>query len=338
MKSLAISSKKHPFSDINLQRPAAYSSYESLDIPFSSQEPYILTRKLGRGKYSEVFEGLNITNKQSCAIKILKPVRQMKINREIKILQTLYGGPNIIKLLDVTKDPATKIPSLIFEYCEAKDHKLLFPQLNDFDLRTYIREVLIALEFSHSMGIMHRDIKPHNVLFSDSFEKSSTISPKSLKLIDWGLADFYFPNKEYNVRVASRYYKSPELLVEYGYYDYSLDIWSLGTVFAGALFGKEPFFQGNDNADQLLKIVKTLGSEELEEYLEKYHIVSEFSAENERKFAKKPWKSFVNEENQRLVNAPALDLLDKMLRFDHRERITAKEALEHEYFEPLKKK
>lgn len=52
-------------------------------------------------------------------------------------------------------------------------------------------------------------------------------------MIDWGLAEFYFPGKEYNVRVASRYFKGPELLLNYEYYDYSLDIWSVGCTFAG---------------------------------------------------------------------------------------------------------
>jgi len=56
---------------------------------------------------------------------------------------------------------------------------------------------------------------------------------RELRLIDWGLAEFYFPDKDYNVRVASRYFKGPELLVDYVYYDYSLDIWSLGCMFAG---------------------------------------------------------------------------------------------------------
>ena len=75
------------------------------------------------------------------------------------------------------------------------------------------------------MGIMHRDVKPHNVMIDH--EK------KELRLIDWGLAEFYFPNKDYNVRVASRYFKGPELLVDLQYYDYSLDIWSLGCMMAG---------------------------------------------------------------------------------------------------------
>lgn len=59
---------------------------------------------------------------------------------------------------------------------------------------------------------------------------------KELRLIDWGLAEFYFPNRELNVRVASRYYKGPELLVDYQLYDYSLDIWSVGCMFASLIF------------------------------------------------------------------------------------------------------
>lgn len=79
---------------------------------------------LGRGKYSEVFEGINITNYQKCVIKVLKPVKKKKIKREIKILQNLAGGPNIVALLDVVRDPQVRYIShrerLLFVLIENK--------------------------------------------------------------------------------------------------------------------------------------------------------------------------------------------------------------------------
>lgn len=174
---------------------------------------------------------------------------------------------------------------------------MLYPTLSDLDIRYYIFELLKALEFCHSNGVMHRDVKPHNVMIDH--EK------RQLRLIDWGLAEFYHPGREYNVRVASRYFKGPELLVDFqvracvragdwfGFsggewglglrsgtarpssvnrppsslptrlythpesparaqeYDYSLDMWSLGCMFAGMIFRKEPFFHGHNNYDQV---------------------------------------------------------------------------------------
>ena len=72
---------------------------------------------------------------------------------------------------------------------------------------------------------------------------------RSVKVADWGLADFYTPHKVFNVRVASRYFKGPELLVGMQKYDYQLDIWSVGCMLAGMALAKEPFFKGADNRD-----------------------------------------------------------------------------------------
>jgi len=86
---------------------------------------------------------------------------------------------------------------------------------------------------------MHRDVKPHNVMIDHEKKQVRQImlrrpfkADEQLRLIDWGLAEFYHPGTEYNVRVASRYFKGPELLVDFQEYDYSLDMWSLGCMFA----------------------------------------------------------------------------------------------------------
>ena len=162
--------------------------------------------------------------------------------------------------------------------------KRLSPDLTDNDVRIYIYKILEALEFAHSHGIMHRDVKPLNIVINNE--------TKDLRLIDWGLADFYFPDKEYNVRVASRYYKGPELLVDDRLYHYSLDIWSLGCTMAGMIFKIDTFFKGSDNFDQLIKIMRVLGEDELHDYVHKYDLKIPKEVKKlmkNQEFEKQPW-------------------------------------------------
>eukprot|EP01015_Nassula_variabilis_P027417 TRINITY_DN5612_c0_g1_i8.p1 TRINITY_DN5612_c0_g1~~TRINITY_DN5612_c0_g1_i8.p1 ORF type:complete len:179 (-),score=19.15 TRINITY_DN5612_c0_g1_i8:63-599(-) len=170
-------------------------------------------------------------------------------------------------------------------------------------------EILKGLDFCHSMGIMHRDIKPHNVMIDHA--------EKKLRIIDWGLAEFYLPSTEYNVRVASRYFKGPELLLDYQTYDYSLDMWSLGCMLAGMIFQKEPFFQGSDNYDQLEKINKVLGTQDLIAYVKRYNMEMDSNYEDVlMSHSKKPWTSFITKENKHLCSEEAIDFLSKLLVYD----------------------
>lgn len=185
-----------------------------------------------------------------------------------------------------------------------------------------------------------------------------------------------------------RYFKGPELLVDYREYDYSLDMWSLGAMFAGMviqpsrnplvvqcipngkcragdavppesichlaadfpesafltqfsvslqIFRKEPFFHGHDNYDQLVKIAKVLGTDELYAYLDKYDVQLDRHYDGILgRHTRKSWHSFVTRDNQHLVSPEALDFLDQCLRYDHKTRITPKDALQHAYFAPVK--
>ena len=140
------------------------------------------------------------------------------------------GCPQIVNLLDWVADPDTKTPSLILEFVDNTDFRTVI-EAEDFSLnciKRYIYSILQGLDYAHQRGIIHRDIKPGNVLFLPE--------TKTVKIVDWGLADIYEPGKRFNVRVASRYFKGPELLVDNHYYDYQLDIWSTGCMLAGMMF------------------------------------------------------------------------------------------------------
>jgi casein kinase II subunit alpha len=246
---------------------------------------------------------------------VLKPVKKKKIKREIKILQNLAGGPNIVALLDVVRDPLSKIPSLVTEYVNNIDFKVLYPRFSDMDVRFYMLELLkvpiiafssryisnsdrlwisvipkasCTVTWSHTTSWLTTNGARYNFSHPAKFLPYDQCALQ-LRLIDWGLAEFYHPRTQYNVRVASRYFKGPELLVDFQEYDYSLDMWSFGCMFASMvrgplsgvlilpiyelqIFRKEPFFHGHDNYDQLVKITKVLGTDELYAYLEKYDI------------------------------------------------------------------
>ncbi|GMM37752.1 casein kinase 2 catalytic subunit [Saccharomycopsis crataegensis] len=314
------------YADACTKRPKEYWDYAKHTINWNDVSSYEIIQKVGRGRYSEVFIGTNIVNSSLCVIKVLKPVKIKKIYREIKVIQNLTGGPNIIGLYDVVHDPKLKIPALVFEYVKNVEFRTLYPTLTIPDLQFYFTQLLIALDYSHSMGIIHRDVKPQNVMIDPVQRK--------LRLIDWGLAEFYYPGMNFNVRVASRYHKGPELLVNLQQYDYSLDLWSVGAMLAAIIFKKEHFFIGSSNTDQLVVISKVLGTQDLKAYLNKYKL--DLPREYDGligDFPRKPWKSFINNSNRQFATPEAISLIDKLLRYDHQERLTAKEALAHPFFE-----
>ena len=177
---------------------------------------------------------------------------------------------------------------------------------------------------------MHRDIKSGNIVINSI--------TKELNVIDWGLSEYYIENYKYCTRVGTRYYKAPELLLDYKKYDYAIDLWSVGCLFGGLLFQKEFLFKGDDLNDQLIKVVEVFGFQEVENYLNKYKNetkINQKSLNKIKNFTKKEWKSFINSNNKYLINDEALDLLDKLLKFDQEERINAKDALKHPYFKDL---
>eukprot|EP00300_Choanocystis_sp_HF-7_P039667 c5982_g1_i1.p1 GENE.c5982_g1_i1~~c5982_g1_i1.p1 ORF type:complete len:379 (+),score=64.79 c5982_g1_i1:239-1375(+) len=326
----AIIGRARVFADASVKKPAEWFDWEGLRIPWGPTDPYELVAKIGRGHFGEVFEAVDTARSRRVVAKVLKPVRDDVIQREVKFLYNMRDGPNIVKLLDTVCDPVTMQKSLIFEYVRNPDFKELYLTFSDADTRYYMFQLLRALHFTHSNGVIHRDVKPHNVL----------IDPKRrvLRLIDWGLAAYYYPQRPFTKFPGTRVFKAPELLLQYELYDYSADMWSFGCLLGGIMFQRHPLFRGRkENLNVLQEIVKIMGSEDLLAYIERYKISVPTALRKKLKGrARVPFTDFINSKNKSLATDDGLSLLSGLLCYDHERRLTVVEAMAHPYFDSVR--
>jgi casein kinase II subunit alpha len=315
------------YRDVNTVRGTEWYDCEHWDLPRSPPDEYEIADWIGTGKYSDVFTGYK--GNEMVALKVMKPVRPLKYNREAKILMNLRDGPNIVKLIKIVENPESAQLTFVFEYVYNSDFSQLLATITPKEAKFYLFQLMRALQYSHAHGIMHRDVKPQNVMYDRRTGK--------LRLIDWGLAEFYHPKQRYNIHVASRHFKAIELLVDYQCYDYSVDIWGFGVTMAGIIFKRMPFFKGSDDFDMVAKITSVLGWDGFNKYIDKYglEIPAEMKEQIGRGRAKK-WTSFVTKNNESLASPDAIDLISRCIRYDHSERITADEALAHPYFSEVR--
>ena len=142
------------------------------------------------------------------------------------VLKHLKGkSPYITDLIDYMKEPSSRTHCLIFE--RFGDHSLrqfIKEIYTPNDVKNIVRMLLEALKTTHENGIIHRDVKPDNIIYDTE--------DKKIKLIDWGLAEFALPEHSYNLRVSTRPFKCPEILINYRKYDYSFDLWGAGSILA----------------------------------------------------------------------------------------------------------
>ena len=316
--------KKNVDTEIHTEPCSYYVNYE-FDI--GNTENYIVDSKIGRGRYSDVYEGRDKATSKKVVIKILKPITKIKIIREICILKTLKKCPNIVEITDVIKENNSDIYCIICKSISGIELKNCYLGIKPENLKNYMYKIIQCLEYAHSKNIIHRDIKSTNIAINQETNE--------LNIFDWGLSDFYIKDYKYTLTIGSRYYKAPELLMDYKKYDFSIDMWSVGCLFGAILFQIDFLFKGDSNQDQLVKIAKQFGYEEINKFLKKYQGESFVPSKIKNKmkeYKRKGWDEYINEKNKYLINNDALDLLNKLLEIDHQKRITAKEALNHSYF------
>ena len=314
----------HSYTNVNLPRSSYVISIGSTKPTFGERDDYEILSLVASGGFAKVFKAKHKPSKEIVALKIFVHFTQPVIFKEVSIIKELEQAPNFLPLKDALQDKSGMI-ALIFDYFEMTDYKYQFYNTTEQEIKLAFYETLRTLEYAHSRGIMHRDIKPQNVLIN--------VEKKQVKIIDWGHGAYYLPGNEYDVKVASMPYKGPELLLKYSLHDYSLDVWSTGCLFGALLFRKMPFFRGEDLISQLDAIAKILGTTKLLQYADKYKEWMDLSIlEKIGKYKEVPFETFINASNEHLVTPLAIDLLKKMLVYDHSKRITVKEALDHPYF------
>lgn len=220
-------------------------------------EAFEKLEKIGQGTYSSVFRARDLENGRIVALKKVRfdnfePESVRFMAREILILRRL-DHPNIVKLEGLITSRLSCSIYLVFEYMEHDLSGLLScPDIkfSESQVKCYMKQLLSGLDHCHSRGVMHRDIKGSNLLINNE---------GILKVADFGLANFVSCKQPLTSRVVTLWYRPPELLLGSTDYGKSVDLWSVGCVFAELLLGK-PILQGRTEVEQLHKIFKLCGS------------------------------------------------------------------------------
>nr|CAH7732228.1 unnamed protein product [Callosobruchus chinensis] len=217
---------------------------------------FIRLAKAGEGTYGVVYKAKNKLTGKNVALKRIKLEKEAEgvpptAIREISLLKGLRHS-SIVELLDVMQ--TTDKLYLVFEYLDLDLKRYLDNTKSPLEaefIRSYMKQLIEALAYLHSHRILHRDLKPQNLLV----DKEGHI-----KLADFGLSrSFSLPTRTYTHEVVTVWYRAPELLLGARMYCTGIDIWSLGCVMA-EMFTKRAIFPGDSEIDQLYKIFKILGT------------------------------------------------------------------------------
>ena len=210
-------------------------------------DDYIIKDTIGKGTFSTVKLGEHIKTKQKVAIKILNKDKikenedLLRVKREIKIL-SMMDHPNIIKTYKITESP--KNYYIIMEYCnggELFNYIVDKEKLEENEASMFFYQLINALDYIHSLGIAHRDLKPENLLLLDN---------KFIKIIDFGLSNFFSGEKQLETPCGSPSYAPPEIIKGEKYNGFYIDIWASGIILFAMLCGYLPFDDDEEEEEE----------------------------------------------------------------------------------------
>lgn len=289
-------------------------------------ERYERVSKIGEGTYGVVYKACDRTNGRMLALKQIRLEQEEEgvpstAIREISLLKEL-NHENIVSLEDVIHEE--KKLYLVFEFLDLDLKKHMDANSQAYRdpllIKKYLFQMLEGIAYCHSHRILHRDLKPQNLLIDRA--------TNTLKLADFGLARaFGIPVRQYTHEVITLWYRAPEILLGSKHYSTPVDLWSIGCIFA-EMVNQKPLFAGDSEIDELFKIFQVLGTPDEESWpsvtqLPEYNPVFP-------KWGRQNLAAFVP-----TLEPAGVDLLSRMLEYVPAKRITAKTALQHPYFAGL---
>ncbi|KAB5590509.1 Cyclin-dependent kinase 5 [Ceratobasidium theobromae] len=309
------------------QEPQPFPTY--LSSPRITMENYAKLEKVGEGTYGVVYKARDINTGRIVALKKIRLEAEDEgvpstAIREISLLKELKDE-NVVALLDIVH--ADSKLYLVFEFLDV-DLKRYMETINSKNgnrgldkqlIKKFTYQLLAGLRYCHGHRILHRDLKPQNLL----------IENENLKLADFGLARaFGIPLRTYTHEVVTLWYRSPEVLLGSRHYSTAIDMWSVGCIVAEMVMHGQPLFPGDSEIDQIFRIFRLLGTPNEE-------VWPGVSQLPDYKETFPQWSAVELGQTVRGIDAQGLDLISRTLIYDTAHRISAKRALTHPYFNDL---
>ena len=308
-----------------------------------------------------VYGVLHAAKRDGCAYAVKQPKIEKTVDfigslRELDMLCTFQHHPLILRLIAVSKGSPfgyNNTKNVEYKHSEYKDDRIyMVTERASYDGKSFLKttvswdyiklsivQTLIALEYMHGHGIIHRDIKPNNLLW---FRQDDT--NRQMKICDFGISKVYCSQEPNNPKMVTALYRAPELLFKWSDYDFKSDIWSLGCVFY-ELFTKQSFIDINEDlSEKLLEAILSRVSD-----IPNDAIINDLSKDPKIKLNKNVQRKRLritdvistkvsqSEFNTNLGNLSLyLDMLEKMMVIDPRKRWSTTECLNHKCFDPFR--
>uniref|UniRef100_A0A671T778 cyclin-dependent kinase n=1 Tax=Sinocyclocheilus anshuiensis TaxID=1608454 RepID=A0A671T778_9TELE len=308
----------------DIRIPDGYLEKLQLSSPPFDQPLSRRSRRASLGTYATVFKGRSKLTDNLVALKEIRLEHEegapCTAIREVSLLKDLKHA-NIVTLHDIVHTDTSL--TLVFEYLD-KDLKQYMDDCGNImsmhNVKIFLFQILRGLAYCHKRKVLHRDLKPQNLLINERGE---------LKLADFGLARAKsVPTKTYSNEVVTLWYRPPDVLLGSSEYSTQIDMWGVGCIFYEMAAGR-PLFPGSTVEDELHLIFRLLGTP-TEDNWPGISSIEEFKSYNFPKYKPQP---FINHAPR--LDTEGIELLLSFLRYESKKRISADESMKHSYFKSL---